>query len=270
MTIAIHDRDAIARMRRAGRVAAETLALVGTYIRPGMRADEIDAIVRAETARVGGRPSQLGYKGFPATVCVSPNAVVCHGIPHPHVVLRDGDIVNVDVTTELDGYHGDCSATFLVGDVSPRLRELVEVTRACRDAGIAAVRHGAHLGDVGAAIVEVARRAGMSVVEDFGGHGIGRRMHMEPHVSHVGVRGRGVRLRAGMTFTIEPMITLGGKDVRVLADGWTVVTADGSPTAQFEHTVLVTREGAEILTLPEPALQSGKNIVPPSPMIHSA
>lgn len=253
MSIVIHDASAVARMRAAGRAAAETLVHVGRALRPGIRADEIDALVREHTRAQGGKPSQLGYKGFPAAVCVSPNAVVCHGIPHAHVVLGAGDIVNVDVTTELDGYHGDCSATFTIGEVSPRLRELVDVTRACRDAGIAAVRHGAHLGDVGAAIVERARASKMGVVRDYGGHGIGRRMHMDPHVPHVGKRGQGPRLAAGMIFTIEPMITLGTTDVRTLADGWTVVTADGQPTAQFEHTVLVTRSGAEILTLPEPS-----------------
>lgn len=252
MSIVIHDARAVARMRAAGRAAAETLSYVGSQLGPGIRAHEIDALVREHTARQGGKPSQLGYNGFPAAVCVSPNAVVCHGIPHANVVLAEGDIVNVDVTTELDGYHGDCSATFTIGEVSPRTQELVDVARACRDAGIAAVRHGGRLGDVGAAIVECARAAKMSVVRDYGGHGIGRRMHMDPHVSHVGQRGQGPRLAAGMIFTIEPMITLGTPDVRVLADRWTVVTADGMPSAQFEHTVLVTRSGAEILTLPEP------------------
>jgi methionyl aminopeptidase len=238
----------VPRLRHAARTAAETLAVVREALSPGMCTADIDRLVRRDTARRGGRPSQLGYKGFPAAVCVSPNAVVCHGIPHAHVVLGAGDIVNVDVTTELDGYHGDCSATFMIGDVAPRTRELVEVTRACRDAGIAAVRHGAHLGDVGAAIVERARASKMGVVRDYGGHGIGRRMHMDPHVPHVGKRGQGPRLAAGMIFTIEPMITLGTTDVRILADGWTVVTADGMPSAQFEHTVLVTPDGCEVLT----------------------
>jgi methionyl aminopeptidase len=270
MSIVVHDARALERMRAASRAAAATLAYVGAHIRPGLRGDEIDALVREDTKRRGGRPSQLGYKGFPGSVCVSPNAVVCHGIPTAAVVLREGDIVNVDVTTELDGYHGDCSATFLVGEVAPRLRELVRVTRASRDAGIAAVRHGAHLGDVGAAIEAVARAHGMGIVRDFGGHGIGRSMHMAPHVPHFGRRGSGPRLRAGMTFTIEPMLTLGTPDVRVLADRWTVVTADGGPSAQFEHTVLVTRDGVEVLTLPEPEDQSGKKIVPPTPIVHSA
>jgi methionyl aminopeptidase len=161
--------------------------------------------------------------------------------------------VNVDVTTCLDGFHGDTSATFAIGDVSPPARHAIDAARRCRDAGIEVVHEGARLGDVGAAIAELARALGCSVVRDLGGHGIGRQMHMDPHVSHVGVRGAGLRLRAGMVFTIEPMINLGGPEVRVLEDEWTVVTADGSLSAQFEHTVLVTRDGAEILTLRDSA-----------------
>jgi methionyl aminopeptidase len=233
--------------RRAGRAAAETLALVGARIAPGVRTLEIDQWVRAETALQGGRPSQLGYHGFPAAVCVSKNQVVCHGIPGSERLL-DGDIVNVDVTTELAGFHGDTSATFLVGEPDEAARRLVDTARRCRDAGIAVVRAGARLGDIGAAIEELARAAGYSVVRDFGGHGIGRQMHQPPHVSHVGVRGAGARLRAGMAITIEPMINEGGPEVRVLPDKWTVVTSDGSRSAQFEHTVLVTDSGCEILT----------------------
>jgi len=239
----------IERMRRAGRAAAQTLAHIGERITAGVTTAEIDRWVRADTARRGGLPSQLGYKGFPAAVCTSRNEVVCHGIPAEAVVLGPGDIVNVDVTTELDGFHGDTSATFVVGDASPAARRLVEVARRCRDAGIAVVREGARLGDIGAAIEELARAEGVSVVADFGGHGIGRRMHAAPHVAHTGKRGVGLRLRAGMALTIEPMVNLGGPAVRVLADGWTVVTADGSLSAQFEHTIVVTREGCEIMTL---------------------
>ena len=204
---------------------------------------------KADTARRGGTPSQLGYHGFPAAVCTSRNEVVCHGIPSAAVRLRDGDIVNVDVTTKLGGFHGDCSATFTVGAVDPEARHLVETARACRDAGVAVIRDGARLGDIGAAVEEVARRAGCAVVREYGGHGIGRVMHAPPHVSHVGARGAGMRLRAGMALTVEPMINLGGCDVRLLPDGWTVVTADGRWSAQFEHTVLVTEQGHEVLTL---------------------
>ncbi len=238
----------IARMRAAGRVAAATLRHVGQRLRAGMTTADIDRLVRDDTARRGGRPSQLGYKGFPAAVCTSRNEVVCHGIPRASERLRPGDIVNVDVTTEYEGFHGDTSETFSIGEPSYDARRVLDVARRCRDAGVAAVREGARLGDVGAAIAELAAREGCGVVEEFGGHGIGRRMHMEPHVSHVGVRGAGLRLRAGMAITVEPMITLGRPGVRVLDDGWTVVTRDGSPSAQFEHTVIVTREGCEVVT----------------------
>jgi len=238
----------IERMREAGRAAAQTLAFVAERIEPGVSTADIDRWVREHTRALGGTPSQLGYEGFPAAVCTSRNHVVCHGIPSSRETLRPGDIVNVDVTTCLDGFHGDTSATFAIGDVAPQARRVIDAARRCRDAGIEAVREGARLGDIGAAIQELARTLGCSVVRDFGGHGIGREMHMDPHVPHVGVRGAGLRLRAGMVFTIEPMINLGASDVRVLDDGWTVVTADGALSAQFEHTVLVTREGAEILT----------------------
>ncbi|MBX3189475.1 MAG: type I methionyl aminopeptidase [Labilithrix sp.] len=248
MAIEIHDARAVARLRVAGRAAAETLAHVGARIRAGVSTAMIDAWVREDTARRGGKPSQLGYNGFPAAVCTSRNAVVCHGIPNARDVLRSGDIVNVDVTTEKDGYHGDTSATFVIGEASSEAKHVVDVARRCRDAGVAVVRDGVRLGDVGAAIEELARAEGCSVVRDFGGHGIGRKMHAEPHVAHTGTRGTGARLKAGMAITIEPMINLGGPDVRVLDDEWTVVTDDGSLSAQFEHTLLVTRDGCEILT----------------------
>jgi len=243
----------VAAMRRAGRAAAETLAAVAARIAPGVSTADIDAWVRADTRRRGGRPSQLGFEGFPAAVCTSRNAVVCHGIPRRDERLSDGDIINVDVTTELDGFHGDTSATLFVGAPSAEARHVVETARRCRDAGIAAVRAGARLGDIGAAIEELATREGCSVVRELGGHGIGRAMHQPPHVHHFGQRGAGLRLREGMAITIEPMINLGAPGVRQLDDGWTIVTADGSLSAQFEHTVLVTREGCEILTLPPDA-----------------
>ncbi len=239
----------VAAMRRAGRAAAATLAAVAARIAAGVSTADIDGWVRADTRRRGGRPSQLGFEGFPAAVCTSRNDVVCHGIPSPHERLCPGDIVNVDVTTELQGFHGDTSATFFVGAPSAEARHVVETARRCRDAGIAAVRADARLGDIGAPIQELAARAGCSVVRELGGHGIGRAMHQPPHVSHVGQRGTGLRLREGMAITIEPMINLGGPGVRQLDDGWTIVTADGSLSAQFEHTVLVTRGGCEILTL---------------------
>ena len=234
--------------RRAGQAAVGTLAHVAARLAPGVTTADIDRWVREDTARRGGRPSQLGYKGFPAAVCTSRNHVVCHGIPREGEALADGDIVNVDVTTELDGYHGDTSATFVIGAARPEVLRLVDVARRCRDAGVAVVRHGARLGDIGAAIEELARKEGCSVVREFGGHGIGRSMHLPPHVSHVGVRGSGPKLRAGMALTVEPMVNLGRPEIHVLDDGWTVVTADGSPSAQFEHTLLVTHDGCEVLT----------------------
>jgi methionyl aminopeptidase len=251
VAIEIHDCRAIAKLRVASRAAAETLAFVGSRIAPGVSTAQIDAWVREDTARRGGKPSQLGYHGFPASVCTSRNAVVCHGIPRHEDVLAAGDIVNVDVTTMLGGYHGDNSATFVVGGpeaATPEALHVVDVARRCRDAGIAAVRDGARLGDIGAAIESLARSEGCSVVRDFGGHGIGREMHCEPHVRHTGTKGTGMRLKAGMAITIEPMINLGTREVEMLDDGWTVVTADRRLSAQFEHTLVVTRDGAEILT----------------------
>jgi methionyl aminopeptidase len=256
VAVIIHSASEIERMRRAGRVAAATLAHVGARIVPAMPTARIDRLVREDTKKRGGKPSQLGYRAagappFPAAVCTSINAVVCHGIPSEKDVLEPGDIVNVDVTTEIDGFHGDTSATFIVGGpevATAEARHIVDVARRCRDAGIAVVRDGARLGDIGATIEELARREGCSVVRDFGGHGIGRKMHQDPHVPHVGPRG-GIRLKAGMCFTIEPMINLGTAEVVIADDGWTVLTADGRLSAQFEHTVLVTREGCEVLTI---------------------
>jgi methionyl aminopeptidase len=251
MAIEIHGPAAIDRLRAAGRAAMNTLSYVAAKLEAGVSTAQIDEWVREDTARRAGRPSQLGYHGFPAAVCTSKNSVVCHGIPRPEELLADGDILNVDVTTQLDGFHGDTSATIVIGEptrASSEARHIVDVARRCRDAGVREVREGARLGDIGAAIEELATREGCSVVREYGGHGIGRVMHTDPHVPHYGKPGTGLRLRAGMAFTIEPMINLGAPQVRVLGDGWTVVTADGSWSAQFEHTVLVTRDGCEVLT----------------------
>jgi methionyl aminopeptidase len=249
MAIAILSPIERDRMRRAGRAAAATLAYVAARLAPGMTTQEIDRLVRAHTDKLGGRPSQLGYRGFPAAVCVSRNDIVCHGVPSAAVRLADGDIVNIDVTTELDGYHGDTSATFVIGDAAPHARSLVELACGARDAGIAAALPGARLGDIGAAIARHVGTAG-SIVEVYGGHGIGRAMHMDPHVSHVGRAHTGHRLREGMAFTVEPMINAGAAAIRTDdADGWTVRTADGSLSAQFEHTVLIGPHGPEITTV---------------------
>jgi methionyl aminopeptidase len=237
------------RLRRACKAAAATLTHVSEAIQPGITKLDIDALVRVHTHGQGGRPSQLGYRGFPAAVCTSVNDVVCHGIPTARVRLRAGDIVNVDITTELDGFHGDTSATFFVGQIGPAARALVGAAEAAMWQGIKRVRPGARLGDVGAAIAAYAGAHGYSVVGDYGGHGIGRAMHMPPHVSHVAARGTGPRLHPGMAFTIEPMLNAGLSAVRTLADGWTVVTADGRLSAQFEHTVLVTESGVDVLTV---------------------
>lgn len=248
MAIEILSPAQIEHMRRAGRVAAATLAYVGSQLRAGMSTADIDKLVREDTARRGGKPSQLGYHGFPAAVCTSRNNVVCHGIPSPRELLADGDIINVDVTTNLDGYHGDTSAMFIIGNAKPNAVRIVEIARRCRDAGISVIRDGARIGDIGAAIEELARKEGVGVVAEVGGHGIGRTMHADPHVAHTGKRGAGLRLKEGMALTVEPMVNLGGAAIRTLEDGWTIVTADGSLSAQWEHTVVVTRDGYEIMT----------------------
>jgi methionyl aminopeptidase len=247
-------------MRRVSRLAAETLLLVGEKIRVGMTTADIDRIVHEDTIRQGARPAPLGYKGFPKSVCTSVNDVVCHGIPDG-TVLKDGDIVNVDVTHVLEGFHGDTSATFYVGTPSPAARHVVEVARRALEVGIGEVRDGGRLGDIGAAIQQYVQGEGCSVVRDFVGHGIGRKFHDAPQVKHYGVRGSGERLRAGMTFTIEPMVNTGGWEVEVDPnDKWTVRTADGGLSAQFEHTILVTRAGCEVLTARQRPLRNSENL----------
>lgn len=234
-------------MRRAGAVARATLQSVRAQLARMRTTADIAAWVAADTQARGGRPSQLGYHGFPAVCCTSRNHVVCHGIPSPRERLLPGDIVNVDVTTEFEGFHGDTSATFFIGEPSAEALHVVKVAEAARDVGIRALTVGRRLGEVGAVIEEYVTREGCSVVRDLGGHGIGRQMHQPPHVHHHRVAG-GPRLRAGMALTIEPMVNLGGPEVVFLDDGWTVVTRDGALSAQFEHTVLITNDGPEILT----------------------
>lgn len=250
MAFTVHSDAELEAMRRAGVVAAATLDAVCKRVRPGISTADIDAWVREDTRNRGATPSQLGFRGFPAAVCTSVGSVVCHGIPSPDVEIRDGDTINVDVTSCFDGFHGDTSRSLLVGAVDPDTRRVTEAARASMWAGIEVVRPGARLGDVGAAIAECAATFGCTVVREFGGHGIGRRMHMPPHIEHVGRRGRGPRLKPGMTFTIEPMLTLHPVTLELDDDGWTCRTADGSPSAQFEHTVAVTTAGVEVLTVP--------------------
>ncbi|HEX2732672.1 MAG TPA: type I methionyl aminopeptidase [Polyangiaceae bacterium] len=237
----------IALMRDACRLAADTLNLVGEFLRPGITTEDINRFVHEDTLAKGAVPAPLGYLGFPKSVCTSINEVVCHGIPGPQV-LREGDIINVDVTHIYNGYHGDTSATFYIGEPSPEAIKVTEIARRCLELGIAEVKPGARLGDIGAAIQEFAEGHGCGVVRDFVGHGIGRKFHEDPKVSHVGQRGRGERIRPGMIFTIEPMINLGTWEVEILADDWTAITVDGKLSAQFEHTILVTEEGVDVLT----------------------
>lgn len=238
------------KMRAACQLAADTLVMVGEHLRPGMTTDDINKLVHEYTLAHGARPSPLNYHGFPKSVCTSVNEVVCHGIPGSRVLLA-GDIINVDVTSFLpakDGFHGDTSATFYIGEPSEEAKRVVEVARRSLELGIAEVRDGARLGDIGAAIQEYAEGQGCSVVRDYVGHGIGRQFHTAPQVPHYGTRGAGKRVKAGMVFTIEPMINLGDYRCEVLDDNWTVLTADRSLSAQFEHTILVTQTGAEVLT----------------------
>ena len=237
------------RWRSPLSVAAQTLQRVGRALRPGMTGAAIDALVRADTAERGARCAQLGYHGFPGAVCVSIDDVACHGIPGPQV-LAEGQLVSVDVTSELNGWHGDTCATFVLGEPSPEAAHVLDVARRCRDAGIAQVRHGARLGDIGHAVETLAQREGCAVVRVVGGHGIGRKMHQAPHVDHFGAPNRGVRLREGMALTVEPILVLGSPELVEDDDGWTLRTPDGSLAAQFEHTLLVTRDGCEILTRP--------------------
>jgi methionyl aminopeptidase len=238
------------RMRAACQLAADTLVMVGEHLRAGMTTDDINTLVHDYTLAHGARPSPLNYHGFPKSVCTSVNECVCHGIPGTQV-LKDGDIINVDVTSFLpakDGFHGDTSATFYVGEPSPEAKKVTEVARRCLELGIAAVKDNARLGDIGAAIQEYAESQGCSVVRDYVGHGIGRVFHTAPQVPHFGKRGEGKRVKTGMVFTIEPMINLGDYHCQLLSDGWTVLTADRSLSAQFEHTIVVTDTGCEVLT----------------------
>ncbi len=235
-------------MREVGKMAAKTLHFLGQNLKAGMTTEEINQMCHEYTIKRGGIPATLGYHGFPKSLCTSKNEVICHGIPSEKDVLNNGDIVNLDVTTIWKGFHGDTNKTFLIGNVKPEIKKLVEVTEKCLEAGISVCRPGARIGDIGAIIEELAHGHGYSVVHEYCGHGIGRLFHEEPQIVHVGKKGTGAELRPGMTFTIEPMINIGKRHCKLLDDGWTVVTKDKSWSAQFEHTVLITEEGCEILT----------------------
>jgi methionyl aminopeptidase len=251
----------IEKMRLAGRLASEVLDYIGPFVRPGATTGEIDRICHAYMTEVQQTiPAPLnyappGYKPYPKSVCTSVNHVVCHGVPGDKK-LKAGDIVNIDVTVIADGYHGDSSRMYFVGEPSIQARRLCEVTYECMWLGIRTVRPGAHLGDIGHVIQTHAEEHGYSVVREFCGHGIGRRFHEEPQVLHYGKPRSGMPLRPGMIFTIEPMINAGRPEVRQLADGWTVVTKDHSLSAQWEHTVLVSETGYEVLTVSAGAPQA--------------
>ncbi|AUT00096.1 type I methionyl aminopeptidase [Nostoc sp. CENA543] len=248
--IVILSQREIEKMRQAGRLAAQLLQHLEPLVKPGVTTLELNDEAERWTQAQGAKSAPLGYKGFPKSICTSVNEVICHGIPNAKQVLKEGDIINIDVTPIVDGYHGDTSKTFIVGSASPKVQKLVEVTEKCLHLGIAEVKPGARIGDIGAAIQEYAEGEGFSVVRDFVGHGISHIFHTAPDVPHYGVRDKGKRLRPGMVFTIEPMINEGTYEVEMLNDGWTAVTRDRKLSAQFEHTVAVTEDGVEILTLP--------------------
>ncbi|WP_158045440.1 type I methionyl aminopeptidase [Skermanella pratensis] len=247
--IRLHGPEDFAGMRKAGHLAAATLDFITPHVVPGVTTGEIDALCETFIRDHGAVPAPLGYRGYPKATCISINHVVCHGIPGDKR-LRDGDILNIDITVILDGWFGDTSRMFLAGDaVSVKARKLVDVTYDSLMLGIAAVKPGATLGDIGYAIQKFAESHRFSIVRDFCGHGLGRVFHDAPSVLHFGQPGRGTVLREGMFFTIEPMINAGRFDVKILSDGWTAVTKDKSLSAQFEHSIGVTRDGCEIFTL---------------------
>jgi methionyl aminopeptidase len=248
-TITLLSKREIEKMRQAGQLAAQLLDHLAPIVQPGVSTQTLNDEAERWTIAHGAKSAPLGYKGFPKSICTSVNEVICHGIPSPKQILKDGDIINIDVTPILDGYHGDTSRTFMVGTPSPTAQKLVAVTEECLRLGIAAARPGGTMGDIGAAIQEYAEARGFSVVRDFVGHGISHVFHTPPQVPHFGVRGKGRKLRPGMVFTIEPMINEGTYEHLLLADGWTAITKDRKLSAQFEHTIAITEDGVEILTL---------------------
>jgi methionyl aminopeptidase len=249
MSVPIKTPDEIAKMRVAGRLAAGVLEMIGEHVRPGVTTEELDRICHDFIANEQQAiPAPLNYRGFPKSICTSVNHQVCHGIPS-NKMLKKGDILNVDVTVIKDGYHGDTSKMFLLGEPSVLARRLVRVTQEAMRVGIAQVKPGATLGDIGHAIQKFVESHRYSIVREYCGHGIGREFHEEPQVLHYGRPGEGLELQEGMCFTVEPMVNAGRRYIKLLPDGWTVVTKDRSLSAQWEHTVLVTADGHEILTL---------------------
>jgi len=238
------------KMHRAGLIVWEMLGALRKMVEPGVSTMDLEKFAERRQKEVGGRPAFKGYRGFPCILCTSLNDEIVHGIPSPKRKLKDGDILSIDYGVEVDGYFGDAAVTIPVGEVVPEVAALLRVTRDALDRAIEKCRPGNRLGDVGAAVQELAESNGLSVVREFVGHGIGTKMHEEPNVPNYGTPGRGLRLQEGMVLALEPMLTTGGPQVRVLGDEWTAVTADGSYSAHFEHTVAVTSNGPRILTRP--------------------
>ena len=249
MAIEIKQADAIEKMRVVGALAAEQLEMIEEFVVPGVTTGELNRICHEYTLKQCAIPAPLNYRGFPKSICTSVNHVVCHGIPSDEKVLKNGDIVNIDVTPIKDEYHGDTSKTFIVGKGNVLAERLTKICQECLYLGIQTVKPGSHLGDIGHAIQQHAEKSRFSVVREYCGHGIGKVFHDEPQVLHYGRKGIGPELTQGMTFTIEPMINAGKAAVKLLPDQWTVVTKDHKLTAQWEHTILVTETGYEILTL---------------------
>lgn len=248
MAIMIKTVQEVEKMRRAGLIVRDVLQAVRAMVKPGVSTLDLERVAEKKIEEAGATSAFKGYHGFPCVLCTSLNEQVVHGIPSAKTVLREGDILSVDCGVVIDGYYGDSAITIPVGTVSQSTQKLLDVTQASLGKAIEAVRPGAMLGDVGAAVQEMVEAEGFSVVKEFVGHGIGTRMHEDPQIPNFGQRGRGVRLREGMVLAIEPMVNAGGDAVRVLKDGWTAVTEDGSLSAHFEHTVAVTKDGAAILT----------------------
>ena len=249
MAINLKSQHEIDCMRTAGQLAAEVLDVVTPFVVPGVSTEELDNICFKHITEVQKAvPANVGYRGYEKTICASVNQVICHGIPSPNKILKDGDIINIDVTVLKDGWHGDTSKMFLVGKTQPHNERLVKVTQECLYKAIELVRPGTRLGDIGAVIQQHAEQNHYTVVEDYCGHGIGKVYHDEPQVLHYGKFGTGPELKAGMCFTIEPMINQGKKHTKLLSDGWTVETKDGRNSAQWEHTIAVTEQGFEVLT----------------------
>ncbi len=248
--VEVKTREELALMRQAGGVVADILVLLKGLVKPGMTTGEIDQICREELKKRNAKPAFLNYHGFPGVICVSINSEIVHGIPSSARILSDGDIVGLDFGAIIDGWYGDSAITVPIGKISSEAELLIKTTRECLEKGIAAVKNGARIGDIGCAVQTHAEAQGYTLVREFVGHGIGRALHEEPPVPNLGKAGTGARLKTGMTIAIEPMVNMGGPEVSTLGDGWTAVTKDGKLSAHFEHTVAVTDTGFEILTLP--------------------